>query len=330
MVKRVLVVGGGSAGFLAAITLKTRLPELDVAVIRSKEIGIIGVGEGSTVVLPSHLHGYLGIDQGAFYRRADPLWKLGIRFLWGRRPYFDYAFGHQLDTQYQLLPKGTGFYCDEGPFDYVGIPSGLMTHNAIFVRQATGQPLIEPHFAYHIENENFVAFLETHALDIGVRIVDDTIVEVRQDDHGVAGLKLAAGTVAQADLYVDSSGFVSLLLSKTLGEPFRSFKSSLFCDRAVVGGWPRAEEPIQPYTTAETMNAGWCWQIEHEKRINRGYVYSSSFLTDAEAETEFRAKNPKVGPTRVVKFISGRYERSWVKNVVAIGNWSLTQAGAVH
>src|SRR5262249_37361518 len=83
-----------------------------------------------------------------------------------------------------------------------------------------------------------------------------------------------------------------------------------------VGGGARDDEPITPYTPAETMDAGWCWQIEHEFRINRGYVYSSDFIADDAAEKEFRAKNPKVSSTRVVKFVSGRYERSWVKNVV--------------
>src|SRR6185436_16833377 len=98
---------------------------------------------------------------------------------------------------------------------------------------------------------------------------------------------------------------------------------TLFCDRAVVGGWNRSEsvDPIiKPYTTCETMDSGWCWQIEHVNRINRGYVYASSFISDEEAEREFRARNPKVGPTRLVKFVSGRRERGWVKNVVGIAN----------
>jgi len=133
---------------------------------------------------------------------------------------------------------------------------------------------------------------------------------------------LKSGRTATADLYIDCSGFASLLLSRTLQEPFQSFKASLFCERAVWGGWERTDEPIRPYTTAEAMNAGWCWRIDHEFLINRGYVYSSAFLSDDEAGQEFRAKNPKVEMTRPVKFVSGRYERSWVKNVVGIGNSS--------
>src|SRR5678815_2835594 len=112
----------------------------------------------------------------------------------------------------------------------------------------------------------------------------------------------------------------SALLGESLAERFVSYDRTLFCDRAVVGGWTRTSEPIKPYTTCETMESGWCWQIEHETRVNRGYVYASSFVTDEEAERHFREKNPLVTDTRIVKFVSGRHENLWVGNVVAIGN----------
>jgi tryptophan 7-halogenase len=322
MVQSVLVLGGGSAGFLAAITVKYRLPDMPITVIRSPAIGIIGVGEATTNRLPLHLHGYLKLSLGEFYRLAEPIWKLGIRFLWGKRPYFDFVFGNQLDSKYNLLKKETGFYCNEGPFDYVGILSGLMTQNAVFLRQNDGLPVISDMHAYHIENIKFVAYLETTATRLGIVVKDDTVVEVLQNEAGVSGLRLASGSTANADLYLDCSGFKSVLLGQALQEPFISFRPSLFCDRAVVSEWRRGKEPIQPYTTAETMNAGWCWQIDHEHHINRGYVFSSDFISDDEAEAEFRAKNPKIEPSRIVKFKSGRYERGWVKNVVALGNSS--------
>jgi tryptophan halogenase len=156
-----------------------------------------------------------------------------------------------------------------------------------------------------------------------VEIVEDTVAQVKQDESGVSELLMTSGRSERADFYVDASGFASVLLGKAFDEPFESFKSSLFCDRAIVGGWDRAaDEIIKPYTTCETMEAGWAWQIEHENRVNRGYVYSSNFISDDAAEREFRQKNPKVGPTRVVKFITGCYQRGWVKNVMAIGNAS--------
>ncbi|MEO8354050.1 MAG: tryptophan 7-halogenase, partial [Chthoniobacteraceae bacterium] len=113
----------------------------------------------------------------------------------------------------------------------------------------------------------------------------------------------------------------SELLGRALAEPFDSYADSLICDRAIIGGWPRSSEPIKPYTTAETMNAGWCWQIEHEHWINRGYVFSSRHLSDEEAAAEFLGQNPLIkDEPRIVRFRTGRYRRAWVQNVVAIGN----------
>ena len=319
MIDRVIVLGGGSAGFLAAIALKTKLPNLSVVVIRSKDIGIIGVGEGSTVGLTRFLHQYLRIGQKRFFEVAQPVWKLGLRFLWGPRPQFFYSFEPRLHRQDAGLPKVDGYYCGQ-EIDCCDRMSALMAHDRAFERSPGGAPAIHSALAYHFENEKFVRFLEGLAASLGVAIHDDTVVQVKQDDAGIAGLVLASGAEQEADLYIDSSGFVSALLSKTFGEPFVSYKTSLFCDRAVVGGWDRTDEIIRPYTTCQTMTSGWCWQIEHETRINRGYVYSSGFISDSDAEAEFRAANPKVAGTRIVRFVSGRYQRAWVKNVVAIGN----------
>jgi tryptophan 7-halogenase len=321
-ISRILVLGGGSAGFLAAITLKSKLPSLDVLVLRSKDIGIIGVGEGTTVLVPNFLHGFVNIDPGEFLRRAQPTYKLGIKFLWGRRPHFNYTFSLQFNMQYVALPRATGYYCEsDEDGQFASINSALMTLDKAFERRPDGTPGIRNDIAYHIENEHFVAFLESHARTLGVRIAEDTVKHVEQDETGVKALVGEDGARYDADLFVDCSGFFSLLLGKTLAEPFVSFKQSLFCDRAVVGGWDRSsDEVIKPYTTAQTMNAGWSWQIEHENRINRGYVYSSAFITDDQARREFIDANAKITQTRVVKFISGRYARAWVENVVAIGN----------
>src|SRR5438874_12474627 len=106
--------------------------------------------------------------------------------------------------------------------------SGLMTHNAIWLRQPNGQPLIHDSYAYHIENVHFVRYLEGVAARMGVVVKDETVVEVLHNDDGVAGLRLASGTVETADLYVDCSGFASLLLGRTFREPYISFKSSLY------------------------------------------------------------------------------------------------------
>lgn len=320
MIRRVLVLGGGSAGFLAAITLKHILPSVSITVLRSKDLGIIGVGEGTTVMFPIFIHGRLGMDPAEFHRIAQPTWKLGIRFRnWGPREFFDYTFRPAVTSRWQQLPKPNGYYCFDD-FTAVDISSALMDQDKVFRRDEYGLFCLSTDAAYHIENQRFVEALERNATRRGILMRDDTVVDVLQDEHRVTGLRLASGHTEQADLFVDCSGFHAMLLGKALGEPFTSFKSTLFCDRAVVGGWDRTTEPVHPYTTAEAMDAGWCWRIDHEHRINRGYVYSSAFISDEDAEREFRSKCPAVATTRIVRFVSGRYNRLWVKNVVAIGN----------
>jgi tryptophan halogenase len=328
MVQRVVIVGGGSAGFMAALAIRAKLRDaVDVVVIRSKDIGVIGVGEGSTPALTRFLHEYVGVIPKKFFDTAQPTWKLGLRFLWGPRPHFNYSFSQgQLAARADGLPRMKAAYCFAGEMAHEDPLSALMTHDRAFERGARGEPLFHPNVAYHFENEKFVRFLEGYAAALGVTTLDDTVTDVERSENGVAALRLASGRREAADLFVDASGFVSLLLGKALGTPFVGYEKSLFCDRAVVGGWDRQDSPdaadqvIKPYTTCETMDAGWCWQIEHEGRINRGYVYSSGFVADEAAEAEFRAKNPKVGPTRIVRFVSGRYRDLWVGNVVAIGN----------
>src|SRR5438067_8336403 len=138
-IQKILVLGGGSAGFMAAISLKSRLPDVAVTVLRSKDIGIIGVGEGSTVPLYQFLHAYLGIGFKKFMEVAQPTWKLGLRFIWGPRPHFFYTFGPGKEASYSDLPKPMGFYCDEEESnDHSDLFSAMMAHDRVFERAAGG------------------------------------------------------------------------------------------------------------------------------------------------------------------------------------------------
>ncbi len=322
MINRIIVLGGGSAGFMTALALKVKLPAVDVTVIRSKEIGIITVGESSTTALPRFLHSIINVQPKKFYDQVLPTWKMGIKFIWGPRQSFPYSFGPGLDNRIAALPKRLAYYA-YGDIDNAEEQSALMAQDRCFPRTNSGGMDMHQGFAYHIENHRYVAFLENYATAIGIKIVEGNVDRVLADESGVAGLVLREGPTLTADLYVDCSGFRSLLIGKTLGGEYESFSKTLFNDRAVVGSWDRAKgEIIKPYTTCETMDCGWCWQIEHVDTVNRGYVYCSSFISDEEAEREFRAKNPKIGDTRIIKFITGAYKRNWVKNVVAIGNAS--------
>jgi tryptophan halogenase len=321
-VRKVLVLGGGSAGLLAGLTLKRMVPGLEVELVRSSEIGVIGVGEGTTALFPAHLFGELGIPKERFYREAEPTWKQGIRFLWGERGDYFYDFGFQYDAKFPGMERAAGYFCDED-CDDLNETCAMMRRGKAFLTGPLGRPLIRGEYAFHVENAKLVGCLESLAKEAGVELVEDLLESVETGEKGVARLHFASGAVREADFYVDASGFRAELIGKALGEGFKSFEGGLFCDRAVVGGWERTDEPLQAYTVAETMDSGWCWKIEHEHYINRGYVYSSPFVSDDEALEEFLRCNPRVSSEpRVVRYRSGRRERSWVGNVVAIGNAS--------
>ena len=321
----VLVLGGGTAGLLAAVTLRVKVPAVRVTVLRSPEIGVIGVGEGTTGYFPDFLHGHLRIDPVDFVRLAGPTFKLGTHFLWGRRPSFHYPFATQFEQALAGTGRAAGYYAAgaDVPIDGLSLSGALMSAGGpAFERLPDGRPALRAGVAYHVENRTFVDYLERLAALVGVDVQDDTVTAVERSPTGdVAALVCRSGQRRSADLYVDCSGFASTLLGGAMAEPFVSFAPSLLCDRAVVGGWDRpAGDPIRPYTTAETMDHGWAWQIELERRIHRGLVYSSAMSTDDAAEAELRRKNPAIGDTRVVRFVSGRRARGWVGNVVAVGN----------
>ena len=318
-VQTIVVLGGGSAGFMAAITLKRKLPNLKVRVVRSPDIGVIGVGEGTTVAFPRHFFEYLKLKPQQFYAEADPTWKLGIKFLWGPRKEFYYTFAYEYQHRFPELSRNNGFFYQHDQ-PYAGRISAFMAHDKAFPKRADGFPEFHNNHAFHVENKRLVGWLENVSRQFGVEIVDAT-VRPETGPQGIAALITESGDRITGDLYIDASGFRSELLGRALNEPFLSYTDALFCDRAVIGGWPRTDEPIKPYTVAETMDAGWCWQIEHENWINRGYVYASNAISDADALAELMRKNPRIAnEPRVVKFRSGRYARNWVGNVVGIGN----------
>ena len=316
--RRIAVVGGGTAGYFAALSLKRELADVEVTLIESKKIPIIGVGEATTTLMPPFLHLLLGIDIVELYREVKPTWKLGIKFEWGLPGdyFFVYPFGdgnpveayaHEGDIANQSL-CALMMVADRSPIAIGddGEPVSLLEHMP---------------FAYHLENKSFVRFLEKHAARIGIEHVDAQITQVvpRDDGGGVDRLVLDDGREVRADLFVDASGFRSLLLEQALGSPFISYASTLFCDTAVVAEVPQ-RGVVQPYTTAETMEAGWCWRIPVEGEDHRGYVFSSAHLTLDQARDEMRAKNPGMGEPWTVRFRSGRHEEFWKGNTVAVGN----------
>ena len=317
-VRTASVIGGGTAGYFAAIALKKRFPRLEVTLVESATIPIIGVGEATTTLMPPFLHAQLGIDIVELFREVRPTLKMGIKFDWGLPGdyFFNYPFG-EANTEEPY------FY--DGDIRTASLTSLLMMEGKIpLFRGESGEPtslLPRLKFAYHLNNAPFVAFLAKHAARLGVKHVDAVIADVviSPDRQRIERLRTGDGRDLEFDLYVDASGFRSLLLEKSLGVPFISYASSLLCDTAIVAGVPQTGG-VSPYTLAQTMDAGWCWKIGVEGEDHRGYVFSSAFLTEDQAMAEMRAKNPGMGEPWVVRFRSGRHETFWKGNTVAVGN----------
>ena len=312
------VIGGGTAGYFAALAVKAQFPGIDVTVVESRDIPIIGVGEATTTLMPPFLHGQLGLDVVDFWSAVKPTFKLGIRFEWGLPG--DYAFTYPFGD---ADPVNAVTF--DGDLRAQSLVSMLMERDrAPVLRSPEGEILsLLPSlkFAYHLDNAPFVALLAATAASRGILHVDATIDSVTPgaDRGGIDSLHTASGDDLRFDFYIDASGFRSLLLGAALETPFSSYASSLFCDRAVVATVPQPGV-VRPYTTAETMNAGWCWKIPVIGEDHRGYVYSSSFIDDDTAAAEMRAKNPGMGNPSLVRFRSGRYRDFWVGNTVGVGN----------
>ena len=323
-IRSAVVVGGGSAGFLAALTFRTLLPQIKLTVVHSPNIPIIGVGESTTGRVPLHLHETLGISRDEFHTQVRPSWKLGLRLEWGAAdvPHFNYSFDRYLEKHVPGLDKRAAFYCLADPQD-CSVFNAMMDRARSPVTLEGRQFAIDPRAAYHLPNDRFVEYLQQESRESGATLIEDEVREVVRAESGdVDRLRLTSGREVRGDLFIDCSGFHSLLLGQALREPYLSYADTLFCDRAVVGSWRRNDQ-ILPYTTASTMDHGWAWRIDFPDVVTRGYVFSSAFCSDEDASQELRAKNPELGDDlRVLAFPSGRYARHWVRNVVAVGNAS--------
>ncbi len=314
-VRTVGILGGGTAGYLSALALRKKNPNLEISLIESSRLPIIGVGEATTPLMPQFLHLDLGLDIHELFERVRPTFKLGIRFTWGPGPeaVFNYPFGrvHVLEP-----------WRFDGHVGRCSRRSMMMTAGKLPLESGGSDgPGLGVETAYHLENRRFVAYLQKKAAERGVRRIDTVISEIRKspDDEQIANLIAEDGRKLAFDLYLDCSGFESLLMGKALGSAFVAFRSSLLTDRALIAAAPHGGV-IQPYTHAEAMDAGWCWNTPQVEEDHRGYVYCSRFLDEDAAEAEMRRKIPGLGSVRGLRFRPGRRAHFWKGNVVALGN----------
>lgn len=318
-IRTIGVIGGGTAGYLTALALQAKRPWLDVTIVESKDIPIIGVGEATVPNIQLFLHHYLGIDPTDFYARVKPTWKLGIRFEWGPD---SAGFMAPFDWGAQSI-GALGSLREHGSINGFSVESLLMMADRTPVIDVEGSPVSLMKylpFAYHLDNVRFVRYLTELAERRGIRHVDAVVTNVaRSDDGWVDRLQTADGRELRYDFYIDCTGFRSMLLGKALETPFETYASSLFTDSAVTGNRSHCGQ-LKPYTMATTMDAGWCWTIPVPESDHLGYVYSSAAISHDAAAAELRRRFPGVDEPKLIRFTSGRHRHAWRGNVMAVGN----------
>jgi 2-polyprenyl-6-methoxyphenol hydroxylase-like FAD-dependent oxidoreductase len=327
---KMVILGGGTAGWMAANLFAKHwsADQVSISLIESPSIGIIGVGEGSTPSLKRFFE-TLGIAETEWMPRCNATYKLNIRFEdWSPASgvkHYSHPFFSQLDVFTQdaffvnCHTRRLGLDVHVNPEDF--FINGLLARQGK-LPLAPANFMFDMQYGYHFDSQLLGAFLAEIAQRKGVVIRKETIAQVDRKDNGdVSALLTDRGELIEGDFFVDCSGFASVLMQKTLGVKFQSFKENLFNDSAVV--MPTSiTQKIPLETHAQALSAGWCWKIPLTNRFGNGYVYSSDFLTKEKAEHEFRrflGMEDSETECRHLNMRVGQLENHWSHNCLGLG-----------
>jgi tryptophan 7-halogenase len=330
-VQRVTIVGGGTAGWMTAAVLSQWLSKVEIKLVESDEIGIIGVGEAT---IP-HIRNFLalaGIDPLKMIAESKATFKLGIQFVdWGAPgEAYIHGFGKIGRDMLWLHPHQLWLAARERapqsvePFDSYAINCVACLRNrfAFPDTRNPNSPLAGIDYAYHFDASLFARFLRAESEARGVERIEGRIVDVAQDPETghVDRVRLADGREVAGDLFVDCSGMRALLIGDALGVGYEDWNQWLLCNRAQAV--PCASvQPLTPYTRSTAREAGWQWRIPLQHRIGNGYVYSAELLSEEKAAETLLGNldGEALADPRPVHFRPGRRLKAWEKNVVAIG-----------
>ena len=335
-VRNIVIVGGGTAGWMAACYLTAVLAtpredqRVSITLIESKDIGIVGVGE-ATLAHIKQIMLAIGIDEGDFMRCCNATFKNAIRFdnfrakgetFWHPFTQLSHVNSYAMVNLW-LAARQAGY---KGSYAEAVAQDPAMCLKFLAPKRPDHQPydgLVN--YAYHIDTIELGRYLRQLGVQRGVRHVVDLVTDTARTEGGdIAHVTTAEHGDIAGDLFIDCTGFRSLLLGKTLGEPFRSFGDALFNDAAVAMRVPHAEglQDIRPYTTCSAQDAGWIWNIPLYQRTGTGHVYSSAHMDKDTAEQALR---DYIGPAcegivaNHIPMRIGRSQRAWVQNVVSLG-----------
>jgi tryptophan halogenase len=332
LIRRIVIVGGGTAGWMAAAGIARvagLLPGLSIELVESDAIGTVGVGE-ATIPQINLFNTMLGIDEAEFVRETNATYKLGIEFVdWTRIGHrYVHPFGfYGLDMMgvefHHFWLKGRALG-DPTPLDAysLGIVGGLRGKFAHPRPDQPNSPLSKLGYAFQFDAALYARYLRRLAEGMGVRRTEGRIVDVaRNGETGhVETVVLESGARISGDLFIDCSGFRGLLIEETLGAGFEDWSRWLPCDRAMAVPCANGGDR-HPLTRATARAAGWQWRIPLQHRIGNGYVYSSAHISDDEATAVLLANldGPALAEPRMLRFTAGHRKRAWIGNVVALG-----------
>ena len=326
-VKKVVVLGGGTSGWISAALLKKIVGNvIEVEVVESDDIGTIGVGE-ATIPPIQHLNNVLGINEAEFLRKTKATIKLAIKFEnWKEQGHSYYhsfgaagkglAFCHfhhllkranQLEDDKQLWQYDLNYLCAEA---------------GKFAKINSKDPILDMPYAYHFDAGLYAQFLRKFSVKMGVKRTEGMVEHVKQCARSgfIQALKLKSGQEIKGDLFIDCSGFKGLLIQEKLRTGFEDWSHWLRCDRAIAVPSKRLDKTL-PYTRSIAHAAGWQWRIPLQHRNGNGLVYSSSHCSEEQAiDTLMGNLNSKaIADPKIIKFQTGRRYKQWNKNVVAVG-----------
>ena len=341
-INKVVILGGGTAGWMAAAYLSKALQQtVEVTVLEAPTIPRIGVGEATVPNLQRVVFDYLGIPEDEWMRECNASFKMAVKFInwrtpgpgvptareWQGRPdHFYHPFGilpahDQIPLSHYWAYRHHHGETDT-PFDYACFPEPAIMDANLAPRFRDGQRAAN--YAWHFDAALVADFLRRFAVGKqGVKHVADEMTEVVRDARGyLTALKTRGGRTLDGDLFIDCSGFRGLLINEAMAEPFVDMSDHLFCDSAVATSVPHDDENgVEPYTSAIAMPAGWAWKIPLLGRFGSGYVFASRFTERDRATEDFLRlwDLPAGTPLNQIKFRVGRNRRAWVKNCVSIG-----------